>query len=105
MSYNLEPCNRCCSSEVELIIDDSVKCLNCGMSELFEIWQLKGWRDILKYPPVHNGTIFIYGAEIGRTVAIWNKETQSCNNDKATHWLRTPDPRKQINMQSKKEES
>lgn len=59
----------------------------------------------LKYPPVHNGTIFIYGDGIGRTVAIWNKETQSCNNDKATHWLRTPDPRKQINMQSKKEES
>lgn len=99
MSYQLEPCNRCCSDNVELIIDDAVRCLNCEFSEPFEVWQLRGWRDLLKYPPTYGGTIFVYGKNIGRTVAKWDRESQRCDNPDATHWLRTPDPRKQINMQ------
>ena len=98
MSTELEHCNRCCSDNVELAPNDAVKCNHCGFSESFEIWQLRGWRNLKKYPPTYGGIIFVYGKLIGRTVARWNTDTQSCDNPDATHWLRTPDPRKQIGM-------
>jgi len=31
-------------------------------------------------------------------MANWNSETETCDNDKATHWLRVPDPTKQIGL-------
>ena len=98
-SYNnkLEPCNRCCSGEVARI-ENKVLCSNCKHSESFEEWQLRGWRDIKKNPPHFGGTIHVYGKKIGRTMANWNSKTKTCDNKKATHWLRVPDPTKQINM-------
>lgn len=94
----LEPCNRCCLDTGRFVSIELVECSYCGFSEPLEVWQLRGWRSIKKYPPSYAGTIFVYGAEIGRKEATWNSETQSCSLEKATHWLRTPDPRKQINM-------
>lgn len=94
----IENCNRCCSDKYEILLNDDVRCLNCGFSEPFEVWQLRGWRNIKKYPPTYSGTIFIYGKDIGRTVAKWDSINKICDNPQATHWLRTPDPRKQIGM-------
>lgn len=94
----LEPCNRCCSSEAHLIDSIHVKCSYCLFTETFEIWQLRGWRSITKYPPTFSGTIFVYGKTIGRTIANWNSSTNTCDNPLVTHWLRTPDPTKQINL-------
>lgn len=93
----LESCNRCCSKE-SFLHDSIVTCSYCGFTEPLEIWQLIGWRSIVKYPPTFSGTIFIYGKTIGRTIAKWDCSTKSCDNKEATHWLRTPDPTKQINM-------
>jgi len=98
MSLNLEPCNRCCSDDSELINDQYVKCNHCEFTESFEVWQLRGWRSIVKYPPTYGGTIFVYGKKIGRKEALWNKESKCCSNPDATHWLRTPDPTKQLGM-------
>jgi hypothetical protein len=95
VDFNLEACNRCCSHKGQLQ-NDIVVCSHCGFSEPIEIWQILGWRLIVKYPPTHKGTIFVYGKNIGRTVAHWDEFI--CDNTEATHWLRTPDPRKQINM-------
>lgn len=92
-----ENCNRCCS-EKSIKIKDKIKCKNCGFIETFEIWQLKGWRSILKYPPTYSGTIFVYGKNIGRKEAKWDSEKKECSVKEATHWLRTPDPRVQIGM-------
>ena len=97
MTIQLEPCNRCCSDGA-IFVNDQVQCPHCLFTESLEVWQLRGWRDICKYPPTFGGTIFVYGKEIGRTVAKWNSETKTCNLAGVTHWLRTPDPRKQINM-------
>lgn len=98
----IERCNRCCSDEHEFLPDDKIGCKKCGTTEPFEVWQLFGWRDIKKYPPVHSGTIFVYGQKVGRIAAKWDKEAKTIicdgNPDDITHWLRTPDPRKQINM-------
>lgn len=94
----IERCNRCCSDDVSLVGDDAVICNHCSFSESFQNWQLVGWRDLSKFPPTYGGTIFVYGKKIGRTVAHWDKETLTCDNPDATHWLRTPDPRKQIDM-------
>lgn len=94
----LEPCNRCCSDEVGLVESEQVQCRHCGFSENLEVWQLRGWCNIQKYPPVFSGVIFVYGKGIGRTIARWDANTHSCDNPLATHWLRTPDPTKQINM-------
>ena len=98
----LEPCNRCCSSSGKLIKNNNetyiVQCENCSFTEDLEVWQLRGWRSILKYPPTFSGVIFVYGKNIGRTIAQWSSITKTCNNAEATHWLRTPDPTKQINM-------
>lgn len=94
----LEPCNRCCSDGATFIDENSVQCPYCGFTEPLEIWQLRGWRSIEKYPPTYGGTIFVYGSTIGRTVAKWNSDTKTCDKEGVTHWLRTPDPRKQINM-------
>lgn len=95
---NLENCNRCCSNDSVIKEDNSVKCNYCGFTEPLEIWQLRGWRSLTKYPPTYGGTIFVYGKAIGRKEAKWNVETQSCSLQEATHWLRTPDPTKQIDM-------
>lgn len=97
----LEPCNRCCSDSP--VLDNlekinQVTCNYCGFTETLEIWQLRGWRSITKYPPTFGGTIFVYGKGIGRTVAKWDSTTKRCDNPLATHWLRTPDPTKQIGM-------
>lgn len=94
----LENCNRCCSDEVELKGVDYVVCLNCKFTESFEVWQTRGWRSINRYPPTYKGVIFVYGKEIGRTIAQWDSDKKICDNPKATHWLRTPDPTKQIDM-------
>lgn len=93
----IEPCNRCCSDDI-VEISEGVKCNNCGHSESMKEWQLRGWRNILKNPPHFGGTIHVYGKEIGRKMANWDSKTQKCDNEKATHWLRVPDPTKQINM-------
>ncbi len=93
----IENCNRCCSDK-HFFKGDDVICQNCGFSESFEIWQLRGWRDIKKYPPTYSGKIFVYGKKIGRDMARWDKTTNTCDNPDATHWLRTPDPTKQIGM-------
>lgn len=97
LKMRLERCNRCCSDNAE-VRGQQVFCLHCGFSELEEVWQLFGWRCIKRYPPTYKGIIFVYGKSIGRTVAHWDSEKQTCDNPGATHWLRTPDPRKQINM-------
>lgn len=97
-NIKLEPCNRCCSDDVHAVSDDIIQCNYCSFTESLEIWQLKGWRDIVKYPPTYAGIIFIYGKDIGRTIAKWNSIEKKCDNPFATHWLRTPDPTKQINM-------
>lgn len=94
----LEACNRCCARDSETS-GGYVKCNNCGQKELIKDWQLIGWRDIKKNPPFFSGTIHVYGKEIGRTMANWDSKTQFCDNEKATHWLRVPDPTKQIGMQ------
>jgi hypothetical protein len=93
----LEPCNRCCSDHVNCL-DEQVTCVNCGHSEILSEWQLRGWRNILKNPPHFGGTIHVYGKEIGRTMANWDSKNKMCDNKKATHWLRVPDPTKQIDM-------
>lgn len=93
----LESCNRCCSKS-GVLHEGIVKCSHCGFSEPLEIWQLVGWRSITQYPPTYNGIIFVYGKSIGRAIAKWNSQTKTCDNPGATHWLRTPDPTKQINM-------
>jgi hypothetical protein len=98
LNDKLEPCNRCCSLNPEYIDEELIKCNHCGFTETEEIWQLRGWRSITKYPPTYSGTIFVYGKEIGRTIAKWNSNTQTANIEGITHWLRTPDPTKQINM-------
>lgn len=97
-NLKLERCNRCCSDSVELILEDEVRCQHCGFMEKLEVWQLFGWRLIKQYPPTYKGVIFVYGKNIGRTIAHWDAQKQVCDNLDATHWLRTPDPRKQINM-------
>lgn len=94
----LQPCNRCCSSDVYLTEVDHAKCNYCGHNEPLSDWQLIGWRDILINPPHFGGTIHVYGKEIGRTMAMWDSVTKTCDNQKATHWLRVPDPTKQIGM-------
>lgn len=93
----LESCNRCCS-KAGVLTHDMVACSHCGFTESLEVWQLVGWRSITLYPPTFSGTIFIYGEKIGRTIAKWNSLTKTCDNLEASHWLRTPDPTKQINM-------
>ena len=93
----LESCNRCCS-KVCVLTGENVKCSYCGFIESLEVWQLVGWRSIFKYPPTFSGTIFVYGKTIGRTVARWDSSNKMCDNNEVTHWLRTPDPTKQINM-------
>lgn len=93
----LESCNRCCSKS-GVFNDGIVTCSYCGFTEPLEIWQLIGWRSISKYPPTYGGTIFVYGKSIGRTIAKWDTQNKICDNPEATHWLRTPDPTKQINM-------
>ena len=98
MTEQLEACNRCCSHTPVVLEDHRIQCSYCGFTESREIWQLIGWRKISQYPPVFSGTIFVYGKSIGRTIAKWDSNTQSCDNPLATHWLRTPDPTKQINM-------
>lgn len=98
-SLKLERCNRCCSDNVEIASEKTVCCQHCGFSEDLEVWQLFGWRSIKKHPPTYKGVIFVYGKTIGRTIAHWDAERQWCDNPGATHWLRTPDPRKQINME------
>jgi hypothetical protein len=99
ISIVLEPCNRCCSSEGVFIEPETIQCQYCGFSESLEVWQLRGWRSIIKYPPTFSGTIFIYGKTIGRTIAKWDSVNKTCDNKEATHWLRTPDPTKQIGME------
>ena len=93
----LEACNRCCSRDLREE-DEYIICNYCGQKELLSDWQLIGWRDILKNPPFFSGTIHVYGKEIGRMMANWDSETQVCDNNKVTHWLRVPDPTKQIGM-------
>lgn len=101
-NIQLERCNRCCSNQVEAISVDEVRCQLCGFSESLEVWQIFGWRSIAQYPPTYKGVIFVYGKSIGRTIAHWDSETKTCDNPGATHWLRTPDPRKQINMRDER---
>lgn len=91
----IENCNRCCSEEYEILLDKII-CKNCFFEESFEVWQLKGWRCIFKYPPSYSGTIFVYGKKIGRCSAIWDSKNKVCNLKDVTHWLRTPDPRVQV---------
>lgn len=98
MFKNILPCNRCCSDD-SMEVGKHIVCNNCSLSELKEDWQLFGWRNILKNPPVFSGIIHIYGKEIGRSMANWDSNTNICDNSKATHWLRVPDPTKQINME------
>lgn len=93
----IENCNRCCSSEHNILLDNVI-CKNCGFEDSFEIWQLKGWRSINKYPPTYSGTIFIYGKSIGRKEALWDSNIKECSIKDATHWLRTPDPSVQIDF-------
>lgn len=93
----LEACNRCCARDYSRV-GDVVRCHNCGHEEVLSDWQLIGWRDIKKNPPVFSGTIHVYGKGIGRTMALWESKTQSCDNPEATHWLRVPDPTKQVGM-------
>lgn len=95
---DLEPCNRCCSKDSCYIDKNTVECNYCGFKDDLEVWQLRGWRSIEKYPPTYKGIIFVYGKNVGRTIAIWDSETKTCNVIGVTHWLRTPDPTKQINM-------
>lgn len=104
-SIVLEPCNRCCSDLGKIVNEESllpsnmiVQCEHCGFTENLEIWQLRGWRSISIYPPTFSGIIYVYGKGIGRTIAHWSSITQTCDQPAATHWLRTPDPTKQINM-------
>jgi hypothetical protein len=98
-SYNqhLEPCNRCCSGDV-VQKHEQVSCNNCNHSETYNEWQLRGWRDLNINQPTFSGTIHVYGKGIGRIMARWNSLTKTCDNPNATHWLRVPDPTKQINM-------
>jgi hypothetical protein len=95
--FIIQPCNRCCSKNVENK-DISVICNYCGHTEPFEEWQIIGWRDITKYPPHFGGSIHVYGENIGRTMAKWDSKNKTCDNKGVTHWLRVPDPTKQINM-------
>ena len=97
-NLDLERCNRCCSNKSKLISDSMVSCEECGFTEPYEIWQLFGWRSLIKYPPTYGGVIYVYGKNIGRSIARWDKDLKQCDNVEATHWLRTPDPTKQINM-------
>lgn len=98
MTIKLENCGRCCTDDAKHNSDDTVICNYCGFKEPLEIWQLRGWRSLSKYPPTYGGTIFVYGKSIGRKEAKWDVDTQSCTLAEATHWLRTPDPTKQIGM-------
>jgi hypothetical protein len=98
MTIKLENCGRCCTDDATHKADDTVTCNYCGFTEPLEIWQLRGWRSLSKYPPTYGGTIFVYGKTIGRKEAKWDVATQSCTLTEATHWLRTPDPTKQIGM-------
>lgn len=97
-TIDLDPCNRCCSKNAVLKDLHTVCCLYCNFTESLEVWQLRGWRSLIKYPPTYKGIIFVYGATIGRTIANWDSDTKSCDKEGATHWLRTPDPRIQVNM-------
>lgn len=100
-SYNehLEPCNRCCSGSVKREKQShKVICLDCSHNETYTEWQLRGWRDLTKHQPTFSGTIHVYGKGIGRIMARWDSLTKTCDNPEATHWLRVPDPTKQINM-------
>jgi len=92
-----EACNRCCARDSKKV-GEYIVCNNCGQEETLDDWQLIGWRNIVKNPPFFSGAIHVYGKDIGRTMATWDKETQTCDNDKVTHWLRVPDPTKQIGM-------
>lgn len=92
---HLNYCNRCCSDGAVLQDSNMVTCSHCGFTESLEVWQLRGWRRIDKYPPTFGGVIFVYGKEIGRTCAQWDSDTKICDNPLATHWYRTSDPRKQ----------
>jgi len=98
MTIKLENCGRCCTDDSVHKEDNTVTCNYCGSTEPLEIWQLRGWRSLAKYPPTYGGTIFVYGKSIGRKEAKWDVATQSCSIPEATHWLRTPDPTKQIGM-------
>jgi hypothetical protein len=98
MTIKLENCGRCCTDDATHKADDTVTCNYCGFTEPLAIWQLRGWRSLSKYPPTYGGTIFVYGKTIGRKEAKWDVATQSCTLPEATHWLRTPDPTKQIGM-------
>jgi len=93
----IEACNRCCSKDYTLL-NGYVHCNYCSHSEILNDWQLIGWRDILKNPPHFKGTIHVYGKQIGRTMANWDSITKTCDNSQVTHWLRVPDPTKQIGM-------
>ena len=93
----LEACNRCCSRDFKEE-DGFVICNYCGQKETMSDWELIGWRDISVNKPFFSGRIHVYGKEIGRTMANWDAKTETCDNDKVSHWLRVPDPRKQIRM-------
>ena len=92
-----EACNRCCSRDFKEVGNDVV-CNYCGQTETREDWELIGWRELSVNKPFFSGTIHVYGKEIGRTMANWDSERQTCDNSLATHWLRVPDPTKQIKM-------
>lgn len=97
----LERCNRCCHDVATLSTSEGdivVTCSNCSFSEPLEVWQLFGWRSIDKYPPTFGGVVFVWGKSIGRKEARWDASTKQCSEKDATHWLRTSDPTKQINM-------
>lgn len=95
----LENCNRCCADGPEYQSDSTeIVCENCGFSQSFEIWQIRGWRSLAKYPPTYPGPIYVYGRDIGRVIAEWDSVMGVCSNALATHWLRVPDPRVQVGM-------
>lgn len=96
-----ERCNRCCSLEgepVQIEGKSMVRCGYCGFTQPEEIWQLYGWRSITKYPPEFGGKVYVWGKPIGRKEALWSVADQRCDEPLATHWLRVPDPTKQIHM-------
>jgi hypothetical protein len=98
---NLERCNRCCSHAGQPKEEGGktlVVCGYCGFTQPEEVWQLFGWRSITKYPPHFPGKIYVWGEECGRKEATWDSLTLLCSEPLATHWLRVPDPTKQIDM-------
>lgn len=40
----------------------------------------------------------VYGNNKERTMANFDSITKICDNNQATHWLRVPDPTKEIDM-------